>query len=241
MRSGHALLAVAAGLVAFATAAPEAMQLVLPPFAVKLDEPIEIGEMRNRLVLDSVVDSEATLAADRLRVRAKLHEPGLYRKLETALRSRANSGCSALRRAGSGQGAFEIGLCHIARPSVRFDPATRSARVRATAKLRAGFAGLGEQTGSYGVTAEYRTDVREGEIHLTPRAIRIDGMPPEFGQVLLAALDPMQFPLDRCLRDVHLQVDDLRLDEGSDEVTAAVSAPAAEAPAVAACAAARKG
>lgn len=199
--------------------------LSLPPVRVPVNETVEIGDLRNSLVLDSVLDTTITLQGDRAAVNLSLSEPDLYAKLQTALRSRAKSGCSVVHRTGHGRGAAEFKICHIANPTITFDKQKQSVWLRATARLKAQVNGVASDTSNYDVVAEYHTKVADGVITLSPRSINVNGSPGELDVILRDSMKPIELPIDPCLVGVDLRIEDIHLARDANMLTAVMTTP----------------
>jgi len=203
--------------------------LSIPVVRLPVNETIEIGDMRNPLILDAMIDTTIEDREDHISVQIRISAPELYSKLQEALRSRAKSGCSVVHREGSGRGGAELKLCHVADPTITFDEESQSLWLRATARLKAQINGLASDTSDYQLSAEYRASAADGLITLVPRSVNVKGLPGELDEELLALMKSVRVPTDTCLSGVDLRIEDFHLARGADAVTASLAIPAKQA------------
>lgn len=196
---------------------------------------MKIGELENPLTLDATVSSILTMNGPRLDVEATFSEPALNAKLMKLLTSRAETGCSVVHREGNGPGALVAELCNVRDVRATFDRPQRTARLQATARIRLGIEGAGGETSTHDLTLDATPKVRDGVLILVPKALQISSAPDGLGQGLLGLLEPASIPLHHCLAGLDLDVEDLVLETGANQIDIAVSTETANALSVVPC------
>ena len=222
MRLSRTLL-LALGLAAGATAAAFAQEVKglggrLPEQTLKVSHRIEIGDLSNPLELDLTVSPALQIREQRTFLDVSLSEPKLYANLLDAFTSHAKSGCSMVYRQGEGLRAFEAQLCTIKSLSITFDPQQSAGRLRARARVRARVDGVQGPASDHRVSLQTRIGFRDGSLVLRPVKLDIEGLPSDASRRLLEEFDEVSFFLHRCLSGADLAVEDLSLEEGSNEL-----------------------